>query len=280
MHGYAVTYFGQGLRAQPQADPTTPLRQQPAQVLHPPPEQADHPLRRAAPATARRRAGRRRRPLQATGRNPLLFCIFDPRADGHRPQRDRRHYQILPGDCIRVRHLTALPVPAHRLTLAEARLIPTAQGIPRGIHLRGRQIGQQHPRFRMVGAPRHRQRARNPLGCVLEGDPHAHPSMPRSGRQAQHRLARLTGRREGRRGAHPHDGMELLRPDGVPQPGAPQPLIRQREDLLVERQRAAGPAQHPLPVRFPRARLVRRTPPVPPACGGVGGVATGRAVPR
>ena len=37
----------------------------------------------------------------------------------------------------------------------------------------------------MVGAPRHRQRARHPLGCVRDGDPHAHPSMPRSGRQAQ-----------------------------------------------------------------------------------------------
>jgi hypothetical protein len=138
MHGDAVTYFGQGLRAQPQADPTTPLRQQPAQApTCPPPEQADHPLRRAAPATAQRCARRRRRPPQATGRNPLLFCIFDPRADGHRPQRDRRHHQLLPGHRIRVRHLTALPVPAHRRTLAEARLVPTAQGIPRGIHPRG-----------------------------------------------------------------------------------------------------------------------------------------------
>ena len=52
--------------------------------------------------------------------------------------------------------------------------------------------------------------------------------------------------------------MDLLRPDGVPPPGAPHPLIRQRADLLVARQRAAGPAPHPLPVRFPRARLVRR----------------------
>ena len=39
--------------------------------------------------------------------------------------------------------------------------------------------------------------------------------MPRSGRQT------------------PRYGMELLRPERMPLPGAPHPLIRQRYDLLV-----------------------------------------------
>ena len=62
MHGDAVTAFGHGLRAHPHADPTTPLRQQPAQApTCPPPEQAVPPLRHAAPATAlNRRANCRR----------------------------------------------------------------------------------------------------------------------------------------------------------------------------------------------------------------------------
>ena len=77
MHGDPVTSFRQRLRAHPQPDPPTPVRQQPAQLVLPPLEQADHPLRHAARALARRRAGRRRRqrrtigaPRQAGAHNP------------------------------------------------------------------------------------------------------------------------------------------------------------------------------------------------------------------
>ena len=77
MHGDPVTSFRQRLRAHPQPDPPTPVRQQPAQLVRPPLEQADHPLRHAARALARRRAGRRRRqrrtigaPRQAGAHNP------------------------------------------------------------------------------------------------------------------------------------------------------------------------------------------------------------------
>jgi hypothetical protein len=219
-----------------------------------PPEQADHPLCHAAPAPARRRAWRRH-PPSATGQPPLRRCIGDPCADGRRPRHDRRRRQILPDRRIHVRHLTAAPVPAHRCLLADARHVPTAHGIPRSIPRRGRTLDERRPRFRMTCPPRHGQRARHPRGRMLQGAPHARASMPRSGRQA------------------PRDGIDRLRPDGVPPPGAPHPLIRQRHDLLVGRPRAAGLAPHPLPVWFPRARLVRRIPPVPPACLKGGGFA-------
>jgi hypothetical protein len=71
---------GQGLRAQTTGGPNTPAphqrRRRPAprrsRLISPLP-----PCRSSAGAPARRR---RRRPLQATGRNPALCCIFDPRA--------------------------------------------------------------------------------------------------------------------------------------------------------------------------------------------------------
>ena len=67
MHGYAVTYFGQGLRAQPQADPAAPLRQQPAQAPTCP--RRSRLITRCAVPLQRRRSGapvvggaRRKRP--------------------------------------------------------------------------------------------------------------------------------------------------------------------------------------------------------------------------
>ncbi len=45
------------------------------------------------------------------------------------------------------RQLTALPALAHRRAMTDARLVPPAPHIPRGIHLWGRQSGQQPPCF-------------------------------------------------------------------------------------------------------------------------------------
>ncbi len=134
----------------------------------------------------------------ATGRNPLRFGTVDPWADDHRPQRDHRHPPLLPGGGIRVRQLTALPVPAYRRASAAARRVPAAQGRPRSVPRRGWTPDERRPRFRVVGPPRHRQQARHPRRGGRERIPHAHPSMPRSGRPAPHRPSHLTGRREGR----------------------------------------------------------------------------------
>ncbi len=191
----------------------------------------------------------------ATGRNPLRFGIVDPWANDRRPQRE----------------LTALPVPAQRRASAAARRVPAAQGRPRSVPWRGWTPDERRPRFRVVGPPRHRQQARHPRRGRRERIPHAHPSMPRSGRPAPHRPSHLTGRRDGRRGAHPPDGMHPLHPDSRPPPGTPHPLLRPHADLLGMRQSTAGPAPHPRPVRLPRARLVCRTSPVPPRAGGSGG---------
>ncbi len=90
-------------------------------------------MTRCAVPFARQRSGRavrRRRLPHATGRTSLRFGICDPRADGHRPPRDHRHHQILPGDGIRGRPLTALPVPPHRCALVDARLNVSALRSP------------------------------------------------------------------------------------------------------------------------------------------------------
>ena len=249
MHSDAVASCGHGLRAHPHADPTTPVRQPPAQApTRPPLEQADHPLRHAAPAPAQRCAWRRR-PPPATGQAPLRRCIVDPHADGRRPWRDRRRRQRLPDRCIHVRRLTAAPLPAHQCPLADARRIPTAHGIPRGIPQRGRTINEQRPRFRMTCPPTPRSadppsawaraRRRSPRPCIHA--PLRAPDAPLWNGTAAPGAHAAAG------GAPPPDP-PALRPPG-------------------QRPRAAGPVPHSLPVRHPRARLVRRTPPVPPFMG-------------
>ena len=204
---------------------------------------------RRSPAARRRSCSGAAAPAAHDQAAPLRRCIVGPHADGRRPQRDRRR-QFLPDRRIHVRRLTAALVPVHRCPLVDACRVPTAHGIPRGIPRCGRTLAERRPRFRTTCPPRHGQRTRHPRGRMLQGDPHARASMPRSGRQA------------------PRDGIDRLRPDGVPPLGAPHPLIRQRHDLLVGRTRAAGLAPHPLPVRFPRVGGCGAPPQSPRVRGG------------
>ena len=202
MHGDAFTSCGHVLRAHPHADPAAPVRQHLAQApTRPSPERADHQLRRAALVTTRRCTHGRRYPPHATKRNPPWSCVVDPHADCHRPQRDRRRRQRLPGRRIRLLRLTAALFPVHRCAMAEARLVPPAQGVPRGIHLRGRTLEERRLCFTHATASVPVIRL-----DVRDGDPRARASMSRSGRQVPHRRGRLTGQRAGRRGAwHLHD---------------------------------------------------------------------------
>ena len=97
--------------------------------------------------------------------------------------------------------------------------------------------------------------------CANNDDNHAAPAgtPDRSAQRATQRLA-------------PRDGMDRLHPDGVSPQGAPHSLIRQRHDLLVGRPRAAGPAPHPLPVRFPRAPIADAHAPQDEASAPMSGV--------
>ncbi len=109
--GSTVTTFGHGCRVHPQADSTAPSRQHLAQMLHPQPEQPDHPLRRTAPAPARQCVRGRWLPPRTTRRRPLWYCIVNPRADRHRPRRDRRQCPLLPRPRICVRQMRLVPAP-------------------------------------------------------------------------------------------------------------------------------------------------------------------------
>ena len=147
-HGDPVIALRRRSQAQPPAEPPSPVRQHPAPRVHPPLEQADLPLRHRRP--------------------------------GGTPD----------GSALSIRVPTA---PIYRVTTATTRSCPTtaagfinwprcpAQPIdvhwrtPASSHGHRRQIGQQHPRFRVVGPRCHRQRTRHPLRDVRDGAPGALP---------------------------------------------------------------------------------------------------------
>jgi len=83
----------------------------------------------------------------------------------------------------------------------------------------------------------HRLRSRQPPACWRSVVRMFHkppvPSMPRSGHIPQHCLADLTGRRTGRRGAHPHCEMEVTGADGAPLLRALYTLIGSDERILM-----------------------------------------------
>ena len=80
-----------------------------------------------------------------------------------------------------------VPLPADGLEAPEALLNPVAAGIPGGLRLGHRGIGEQYPGLRLTIGVQHNQGAVQ--GRVAEGAPGAHPQVARSRDQRAHRYA-------------------------------------------------------------------------------------------